>query len=374
MSELKNIFQTVKLPVSGIELPNRIVMAPMTTFSGNQDGTVSDAELKYYSRRSKAAGTIVTACAYVIPQGKGFYGQIGAHSDEMIPSLRAISDAIKANGAKSILQIYHGGRMCPPTEVAGGVIVSASNVPAVQSPDNVPRAMSQVEIQATIEAFGQATRRAIEAGFDGVEIHGANTYLLQQFFSPHANRRTDKWGGSLENRMKFPLAVTDQVIEIVAKNAKQPFAVGYRISPEEIENPGITIDDTLQLVDALASRKLDYLHVSTMNFFGASLRDANETTPRSLLIFNKLQNRLPVIGVGSVISADNAQAIIDAGVELVAMGRELLLEPDWFELVKANKQDAIRTTLSKSAQAELVIPDVMWNALISRAGWLPVVD
>jgi len=374
MSELKNIFQPVKLPVSGIELPNRMVMAPMTTFSGNQDGTVSEDELKYYSRRSKAAGTIVTACAYVIPHGKGFYGQIGAHSDEMINSLKSMVKAIKLNGAKAILQIYHGGRMSPLTEVPDGVILSASNIPAVQSPNNIPRAMLEIEIQETIAAFGEATRRAIEAGFDGVEIHGANTYLLQQFFSPHANQRSDAWGGSIENRMRFPLAVVDEVIGKVAKFAKHPFAVGYRISPEEIENPGITIEDTLQLVDALASRKLDYLHVSVMNFFGPSLRDASDTVSRTVLIYNKVNNRLPVIGVGSVVSAVNVQAILETGVELVAMGRELLMEPDWLELVKANKNDKIRTTLSKRAQNELVIPDAMWNALISRTGWLSVVD
>jgi len=244
----------------------------------------------------------------------------------------------------------------------------------VQSPNNIPRAMLEIEIQETIAAFGEATRRAIEAGFDGVEIHGANTYLLQQFFSPHANQRSDAWGGSIENRMRFPLAVVDEVIGKVAKFAKHPFAVGYRISPEEIENPGITIEDTLQLVDALASRKLDYLHVSVMNFFGPSLRDASDTVSRTVLIYNKVNNRLPVIGVGSVVSAVNVQAILETGVELVAMGRELLMEPDWLELVKANKNDKIRTTLSKRAQNELVIPDAMWNALISRTGWLSVVD
>ena len=90
------------------------------------------------------------------------------------------------------------------------------------------------------------TRRAIEAGFDGVEIHGANTYLLQQFFSPHSNRRDDQWGGSLEKRMNFPLAIVDAVKQAVAKHAKAPFVVGYRISPEEGTNPGITLEDTLQ--------------------------------------------------------------------------------------------------------------------------------
>ena len=123
--------------------------------------------------------------------------------------------------------------------------------------------MTESEIQEIIRAFGESTRRAIEAGYDGIEIHGANGYLVQQFFSPHSNRRDDQWGGSVENRMKFPLAIVDEVQRVVAEHAKGPFIVGYRFSPEEPETPGITMADTLDLVDALADKNLDYLHVSS---------------------------------------------------------------------------------------------------------------
>src|SRR4051794_7756090 len=118
---------------NGVELKNRIVMAPMTNFSSNQDGTVSDAEVSYYARRSKGVSMVITACTYVTPNGKGFPGEFAGDHDVMIPSLRQLAEAIKEQGAKAILQIFHGGRMCPPDLVPNGEIVSASDIPAERS-------------------------------------------------------------------------------------------------------------------------------------------------------------------------------------------------------------------------------------------------
>jgi len=371
MSKTSKLFESFTLPHAGVTLENRLVMAPMTTFSGNQDGTVSDAELAYYKRRSKGLGIVMTACAYVIPHGKGFFGQIGAHSDEMIPSLSKLASTIKAEGAKAILQIYHGGRMSPTTEVPDGIILSASAVAAEREGAPVPAAMTDLQIVETIHAFGEATRRAIQAGFDGVEIHGANTYLLQQFFSPHSNRRTDSWGGDLDNRMAFPLAVVNEVVAVSEKYAKTPFIIGYRISPEEVENPGITTEDTLHFVEVLASKKLDFIHVSTMNFWGASLRNPEDTKPRTLLIQEKVGHLVPIIAVGGVKNTEDAVKILETGIPLLAIGRELLMEPDWAMKVKENP-NALITELDLARQEDLVIPDVMWNALKSRPGWIPI--
>jgi 2,4-dienoyl-CoA reductase-like NADH-dependent reductase (Old Yellow Enzyme family) len=183
---------------NGIQLKNRIVMAPMTNFSSNEDGTVTEAETAYYSRRSGGVGMVITACAYVTPSGKGFPGEFGSDSDDMIPSLRKLASSIKDKGAKAILQIFHGGRMVPAELVPDGDVVSASAVPAEQGHPSgeapVPRALTHEEINSIIKDFGESARRAIEAGFDGVEIHGANGYLIQQFVSPHSNRREDEFG------------------------------------------------------------------------------------------------------------------------------------------------------------------------------------
>jgi 2,4-dienoyl-CoA reductase-like NADH-dependent reductase (Old Yellow Enzyme family) len=365
------IFEPFDFPC-GVQLKNRVLMAPMTTWSGNDDGTVSDAEIAYYRARSQGVGAVITAAAYVLPEGKGFQGQIGAHTNSMIASLKRLATTIQEQGAKAILQIFHGGRLCPPEVLPDGQPVSPSAVRTEEDGLIVSREMSEFEIILTIQSFRDAIRRAIEAGFDGVELHGANAFLVQQFFSPYTNFRSDKWGGSLEKRMTFPLALVDEAINTVAKYAKRPFILGYRFSPEETETPGITMDDTLQLVDALSETKLDYLHISTGDFWCGSLRDENDKKSRSLIVQERIGDRIPVIGVGSIRTADDAIRALETGIPLIALGRELIIAPDWIQKIQDGQEDQIRITLSKNDQNPLVIPDGLWQIIMDRMGWFPV--
>lgn len=367
------LFDSFPFP-NGISLKNRLVMAPMTNFSSNEDGTVSDAEVKYYARRSKGVSMVVTACTYVTRDGKGFQGEFGADTDEMIPSLRKLASAIKGEGAKAVLQIFHGGRECPPDLVPNGEIVSASDVQSERNSAKAPRALSDVEIEAIISAFGDTTRRAIEAGFDGVEIHGANGYLIQQFFSPHSNRRDDKWGGTLEKRMAFPLAIVDEVKRVTAGHAKDPFIIGYRFSPEEPETPGITMADTLQLIDSLADKKLDYLHVSLNDFWSKPRRGVEDDRTRMEIIHERVGSKVPVIGVGSLYSPEDVIKAFQTGVPLLALGRELIIDPDWVEKVQTGREDDIETKLDLGAQTRLVVPDPLWQAIVNTPGWFPGVQ
>lgn len=357
---------------SGIQLDNRIVMAPMTTWSSNDDYTVSDEEVAYYSRRSSGVGMVVTGCAYVTASGKAFHGGFGSDHDDFIPGLRRLASAIKEQGAKAVLQIFHGGRKCPPELVPNGEVVSASAVPLEQGTGS--RALTVKEIQSIIRDFGESTRRAIEAGFDGVELHGANGYLIHQFFSPYTNRREDQYGGSLEKRLSFPIAVVDEVKKVVAEHAKQPFLVGYRFSPEEPETPGITMADTLALVDVLASKELDYLHVSTLDFWSTPRRGVEDTRSRIEMIQERVGEGVPVIGVGSIYTADDAIKAIQTGVSMIALGRELIIDPDWVEKVRQGKESEIETKLKKDAQSRLVVPKPLWQLIVSRPGWVPMED
>lgn len=372
-TKYEKIIQSFTFP-SGVNVKNRIMIAPMTHYSSQDNGEVSEQELPYYEERSGGVGAFITACAYVSADGKGFPGQFSIDDDFFIPGLKKLADTIQSKGTRAILQIYHGGRQSPPELLPDRQPVSASAIAAEQEGAPVPREMTEVEIKGIIKAFGDATRRAIEAGFDGVEIHGANTYLLQQFFSPHSNCREDQWGGSLEKRMKFPLAVVSSVKKAVDEHAKKPFIVGYRLSPEEGSNPGITLNDTLEFVDKLANQKLDYLHVSVNHFWNGSFRDKSESQSRIIKIHEKVGNRVPVVGVGSLHTPNEVVEALETGVPLIALGRELLMEPKWMEKVKTGQEDQIRTTLSKEDQEELVIPDPLWQRLMNIEGWLPVVD
>lgn len=367
------LFETFKLG-NEIQLKNRLVMAPMTNFSSRPDGTVSDAEVKYYERRSNGVGMVITACTYVTANGKGFHGEFAGDRDEMIPSLRRLASAIKAKGAKAILQIFHGGRQVPQELVPNEDVVSASAVPAEGEGKPVPRALQDNEIEAIIRDFGETTRRAIEAGFDGVEIHGANGYLLQQFFSPHSNRREDRWGGTLEKRLTFPLAVVDEVKKVVSTYAKEPFIVGYRFSPEEPETPGITMADTLVLVGALANKNLDYLHISLMDFWSTPRRGVEDTRPRIEIIQELVGDRVPVIGVGSIYTADDALKALETGVPLIALARELIIDPDWVQKVVHGRESEIVTKINKNHQQQLDIPDPLWQVIINTPGWFPGIE
>ncbi|NIK75396.1 2,4-dienoyl-CoA reductase-like NADH-dependent reductase (Old Yellow Enzyme family) [Paenibacillus castaneae] len=358
---------------SGIEIKNRIVMAPMTNTASHDNGEVSDEEVAYYHKRAGGVGMVITACTYVTRNGKGFPGEFGADSDFLIPSLKRVATTIQEKGSKAILQIFHGGRMCPPELLPDLQPIAPSAVAAEREDAIKPREMTAEEITDMVKAFGEATRRAIEAGYDGVEIHGANTYLIQQFFSPHSNRRTDQWGGTLEKRMAFPLAVVEAVKKAVKEHAKKPFIIGYRLSPEERENPGITMDDTLHLVDRLADQQLDYLHISVGAFWNGSIRDANDQTSRGVMIHDRVGDRIPVMGVGMLRTPDEVMKALETGIPLIALGRELIMEPHWVQKVEAGEEEKIRTTLSKEDQKELVISDQMWEYYTSIPGWFPIV-
>ncbi|MDQ0058616.1 NADH-dependent flavin oxidoreductase [Paenibacillus harenae] len=358
---------------SGVHVKNKIVMAPMTNFSSREDGSVSDDEVRYYERRSNGVGMVITACIYVSPNGKGFPGQFAGDRDEMIPSMKRLAASIKEKGAKAVLQIYHGGRECPVALVPGGDVVSASAVASEQNGGVVPRELAETEIEAIVGDFGAATRRAIEAGFDGVEIHGANGYLLQQFFSEQSNKRNDRFGGDIDRRLAFPLAIVDEVKRVVGEHAKEPFLVGYRFLPEEATTPGITMEHTFRLVDELAAKELDYLHISLMEADSLPRRGAEPTKSRLAWIQDRVGHLVPIIGVGSIRTPEEALRTLDV-VPFVAIGRELIMEPEWVEKVQSGREEQIRTKLSRNGQEDLVVPTPLWEVIVRPTNWFPIGD
>lgn len=363
------LFEQYKLN-NKLNLRNRFVMAPMTTWSGNDDGTLSDQEIEYYQYRSCGVGMVITATTYLEPTGKGFSGQFYGGSDSHLSSLKRLADAIHQGGAKAILQMFHAGRKANPNDMPQNVTVSASAIPGKRESNNVPRAMSHVEIEHTIECFKDGVIRAHKAGFDGVEIHGANTYLIQQFFSPHSNRREDKWGGNLENRARFPLAVIDACFEAVKEIDNPDFIIGYRFSPEENSEPGITLDDTDFLVDKLCQTPLDYLHLSLSHYEQTSVRDNNSSEIVLQRVIKKINGRKPFIGVGSTVTKKDAQKMLEYGADMIAVGRQLLVEGKSIE--KWEKSQETRLEYDPSLQKEEKIPDVLHGVIMDRDGWVPV--
>ncbi|MBY7145663.1 NADH-dependent flavin oxidoreductase [Levilactobacillus brevis] len=349
---------------NGVTLKNRMVMSPTTTMSSFYDGHVTNDEIKFYDVRAGGPGMIIGEVANVIASGKGFEGELSIADDGDIDGLSRLANAMKRGGTKAILQIFHAGRKSNDSILRGEQPVSASAVKAVFPPDSqTPRELAATEIDEIIVAFGEATRRAIAAGFDGVELHGANTYLLQQFFSPNSNRRTDKWGGDRDARMGFAKAVIASVQQAIDTYADRPFLLGYRISPEEIETPGIRLADSLAFVDMLGDSAVDYVHTSMGSAHRTSLNDKTDHEPILKQLVQQLAGRKPLIGVGSVEKPADAEAVLAMGADLVAMGREFIREPQWVEKIVDGDEASIRYQISPSELDELAIPRAMQDYL-----------
>jgi 2,4-dienoyl-CoA reductase-like NADH-dependent reductase (Old Yellow Enzyme family) len=343
-----------------LNLTNRLVLAPMTTYSSHSNGIIHDEELEYLKRRAQGGiGTIITAACYVHPSGHAFRGQWGCDHDDKLESLAKVASAIHEGGSKAILQIHHGGRQCPP-ELAGGECISASAVASEREGAPIPREMTLDEIQRTINDFATAAKRAASAGYDGVEIHGANTYLLQQFVSPHSNRRTDEYRA---DDFKFSIDIIRAIKNIVPKN----FIIGYRFSPEESETPGIRLDRTLRLLEEIISLEIDFLHISLREFDQKPFA-VEESLSTLKIISNHINGRVPLIGVGGVKSMQDAQNCLAEGADLVAIGRVAISEPDWG--IKAKNGESIRTKLpNRDFAMDLSVPTGLTQKILAVPGW-----
>lgn len=248
-------------------------------------------------------------------------------------------------------------------DLIDGQPVAPSAVKALRGFVETPRALTHAEVNAMIDRFLSAIARAIEAGFDGVELHGANTYLIQQFYSPHSNIRQDQWGGSSNNRMRFAKTLVKKAKQLIKEKATQPFLLGYRFSPEEIEEPGIQLHDTLLLLDQLIHHGIDYLHLSSSHVWRSSLRDQTKTEPIIHQLIKKIDQRVPFIAVGQIQTAQDAQAVLDAGIPLFALGKAILLDPDWTETVIHQREDEIIRVYHDDLQNHLQLPTVFVEEL-----------
>ena len=329
----------------------------MTTYSSNKDLTLSKEEEVYYKSRSKGMGMVITAATAVNKNAQAFELQISARDERYLDSMKRLSNAIKSEGALSILQLHHGGRMNVPGLYPNQDIVSASSVKANRDYVVEPRELKTSEVYDIIDDFVKSAKIAIEAGFDGIELHGANTYLLQQFFSPHSNLRDDEFGGSLQKRMTFSLTLVKRMIELKKKYAKEEFIIGFRFSPEEIENPGITLEDTLNFVNELASKDIDYLHVSLGSFKATSQRDKTDKELIVKKLQNVINNRIPLIGVGHLESISDIEEALNLGYDMLALGLIALSDKNLVENLKHN------LNTNKIFRREDLIPTNLYNRI-----------
>lgn len=342
----------------GATVANRFVQPPMLTNSG-EDGYATQDTIDYYRAHAKSGGMVITEYMYVSENGgpaltwKRGREQLAVYDDRFVPQLAKVAAAIKSDGNKAIMQIAHTGREANFRAMNGQPVYAPSAIDYPFLPYKVHE-LSDEQIRQIIADFGAATKRAIDAGFDGVEIHGANHYLIQQFVSAYSNRRDDHWGGSVEKRRNFPLAVVKSVMDTVKKYALAGFIVGYRISPEEIhgKNIGYTWHESTQLIDQITKEfALDYVHLS-MPHFDAQPGDAmlldtekaaanfkDDPVPLATL-FKPVLNGAKEIIVGGVRTKEQAQAALQLA-DLVAVGRANIIDPLFAEKILTGREDEV---------------------------------
>lgn len=260
-------------------LANRMVMAPMTRSRAGEGNTPTPLTATYYRQRA-SAGLILTEATQVSPQGVGYPSTPGIHSEEQVAAWRQVTEAVHAEGGKIFLQLWHVGRISHPSMQPGGELPVAPSAIQPQGtvytatgpqPFVTPRALETAEIPGVVEQFAQGARRALEAGFDGVEIHGANGYLIDQFLRDGTNHRTDAYGGSVENRARFLLEVTEAVVGVWGADR-----VGVRLSPTGAFNDMSDSDPEATFgyaAEVLGRLGLAYLHVVAPGSIDPSTRD-----------------------------------------------------------------------------------------------------
>ncbi len=363
------LFQTYTLN-NGVTIKNRLVVAPMTHFGSQADGLISDQERTFLSNRAGDMGMFITAATLVQKDGKAFHGQPEATGEHCLDSLKETAQILQQQGAKAILQIHHGGSKAIDDLLDGLDKISASASEAEHA-----REATAKEVEALIASYAQAADLALRAGFDGVEIHGANTYLIQQFYSAQSNRRNDQWGGSLENRMRFPLAVIDAVVAVREKHQRDDFIIGYRFSPEEPGDDGLTMTETGALIDALVQKPLQYLHVSLWEFDKKIRRGGDTAQTRMQFIHERINGKLPLIGVGNLFTADQILAAYETGwAEFIALGKTVMINPHIATQIREGREDEIETQLDPTCTDHYGLPDTLWGfASSGTQSWLPPV-
>lgn len=324
MAPMKTLFDLVDFPC-GRSTKNRFVLAPLTNTQSHADGTLADDEFRWLTLRAQGGfGVTMTCAAHVQAQGQGFPGQLGIFSDRHLAGLSRLAAGVQAAGSLALVQLHHAGMRSP------AALIGAQPVCPSDNPKTGARALGAAEVEQLAEDFVAAAERAERAGFDGVEVHGAHGYVLGQFLSEQVNQRTDRYGGSLENRARLLL----DVVAGIRARCRPGFLLGVRLSPERF---GMKLAEVRVVAGQLMSEGLiDLLDMSLWDIFKEP--EEEEFRGRSLLSYFTDLERGPVrlAAAGKVNRGEDATRCLEAGADLVVVGRAAILHHDFPERVRAD--------------------------------------
>ncbi len=397
MPEFPHLFEPFIIPP--VHLKSRIVMAPLFTAYGRPDGTVSKLTLDHYKEVARGGvAMIVVANASIDPSGALSKHSLRADDDRFLPGLSQLAETIKKEGAAAVLQINHGGRFAGGKTVYVPSPVSISDIniigfykAALKSLDiqqqwailsgaihQQPKELTVAEIQRIIMAYAKAAARAKEAGFDMVEIHGGTGYLPVQFLSPRTNRRKDLYGGNPENRMRFPVELTEAVKNAVGSN----FPVGYRFLADEWLPDGFSLDEARIFAERLSALQVAYLSVTGgtyESFSNPEIMEKSHEPGYMVYLAQQIKEavNLPVITAGRITTPELAEEILrEKRADLIGLARPLFADPQWPEKARTG-QDNIVPCKDCGTCFQLVVADrpalcAQWDKakLIKRKGMI----
>ena len=326
------------LTIGPYQLAHRLVMAPLTRMRSEPlSFAPRPLNAEYYAQRATAGGLIIAEASPVMATGRGNARTPGIYSPQQIEGWREVVDAVHAKGGLIFLQLWHVGRVSHSSFQPGGIKpVAPSAVPIADlttmtaqgkpAPYETPRALETDEVSDVVESFRQGAKNALAAGFDGVEIHGANGYLIEQFLQSHTNLRSDRYGGSIENRARLLLEITQAVTEVWGSNR-----VGVRLSPYGVANGSGEADPMplySHVIQALDPLGLAYLHFIEPRSSGAGRAEVNhQNVPQAMVLFRPLWRGVLITAGG--FSGESADAAIAAGhADAIAFGRIFISNPD----------------------------------------------
>ena len=346
-SKYKHIFTPIK--IGSVEIPNRIVMPSMGTNFAEADGSVGQRLINYYAARARGGVGLITVetTATTSIGGRMIGACVTLYDGRFVPALRELTDRVHSHGAKISIQLNHAGRQAILEANGGTIPVAPSSIPCPFCSQIdvgvVPRELTEEEIKEIIQNFGLAALRAKIAGFDAVEVHGAHGYLISQFLSPLTNHRKDAYGGSFEKRMVFVL----EVVQEIKRKAGNDFPIIFRLNAEDAIEGGLTIDDTKEIAIKMEQAGVNAISVSSGMYPTLHKCLAPLYYPPAFLIplATEIKNavKVPIIGVGRIPNLALAESLVFNGrVDLVAMGRALIAEPDLVNKSKNGQEEDIR--------------------------------
>ena len=367
--QYKPLFEMITLP-NGIELDNRFVLSPMITNSSTVEGYVTEEDLAYAERRARSAPLQITGAAYIEEYGQLFEYGFSIDDDHSIKGLKQLAQAMKKDGAKAIIQLTHAGRFSKISLKDFGVVYGPSELNLNTPVKHTVLPMSKRKVQHVITQYADATRRAIQAGFDGVEISSAQRLLIQSFFSTFSNHRDDEYGaGNIQNRSRFGIEVMEAVQQVIDQEAPAGFILGFRGTPEETRGNeiGYSVEEFLYFMDQI-TEVANFQYIATAswgkNIYKQTIRQGKwKDNSMNQVVYEHIAGRIPIMATGGINSPEKAMEALEFA-DMVGASTPFVTEPDFVTKLKAGREDEINLGFTQDELADLAIPERAFKDMV----------